>query len=201
MKRPKFIFVGGINGSGKTTILNLVAASNKEVSVIKGSKIFMKWLGIKRGNYKKLQSLPDKKVLMEQEKMIHYLVKKRRFGRSKKIVLIDAHYVNIREERVQGWVGDWLSMMSGLALIKASPTDILRRIEYDENESIRKRSVFAIHTNNKHKLKLVGVFNRKSDRVFRKFARMYNKPNKVFINKKGQSGRVAKRLNEFLASI
>ena len=44
MKRP-IVFMGGINGSGKTTVLSSIIANNKEIGFIKGSEFFMKWLG------------------------------------------------------------------------------------------------------------------------------------------------------------
>ena len=61
--------------------------------------------------------------------MIRYIINKKTFGKSKKIVIIDAHFINIRNGKAQEWVGDRISIMDVLLLIKANPADILRRIE------------------------------------------------------------------------
>ncbi|MEK6839911.1 MAG: AAA family ATPase [Nanoarchaeota archaeon] len=201
MKRPKFVFAGGINGSGKTTVLNLVVTNNKEISLIKGSEFFMKWLGIKMGDYKTLQKLPDREVLSEQSKMIRHLVNKESFGKSKKIIIIDAHFINIRNGKAQEWVGDWMSMMHAMILIKANSKDVLRRIKSDEKKSTRDRNIFTKDADSKYKIKSIETFNKKSEQVFKRYARMYNKPNKTFLNGNEQFIKVAENISRFLRSI
>lgn len=193
--------MGGINGSGKTTVLSSIIANNKEIGFIKGSEFFMKWLGVKKGDYKKLQSLPDKDVLKRQEEMIRYIINKKTFGKSKKIVIIDAHFINIRNGKAQEWVGDRISIMDVLLLIKANPADILRRIELDEKESVRNRNIFPVCADRKRKINLIKIFTGKNEHIFKKYARMYNKQNAIFLNKNGQSAKTAKRINKFLESI
>ena len=125
MQRPKFFFVGGVNGSGKTTVLHLISEKKPEFHVIKGSEYFMKWLGIKRRNYGQLQSLPDRKTLLELGRMMRYLLKEKKYSNNKKIVLIDAHFTNIRNGKTEEWISDWLSLVNGLVLIKAKPAEMV----------------------------------------------------------------------------
>src|SRR3989344_4953748 len=104
IKRPTFVFVGGINGVGKTTISRLASSQDNIIGFIKGSVFFMKWLDLKKGDYGGLQSLPDKRVLRELGSMMEYIVRRKRFDRTKKMILIDAHFVNVRKGGAQEWI-------------------------------------------------------------------------------------------------
>lgn len=116
----------------------------------------MKWLGIKKEGYRKFQSLPDEKILKELGKIMNYLTKRKKFSRFKKVILIDAHFINVRNGKAQNWVGDWLSVMDGLVLVKAAPTEILKRMESDEKKSSRQRNIFTTNAGYSRKIELLG---------------------------------------------
>lgn len=180
MKRPYFVFVGGINSSGKSTILKKNV--NKEIVYISGSSYFMKWLGIEKGEYSKLQSLSDKKALRELGKMMHYLVKKEKFRNGTKIVCIDAHYLNIRNGEAKAYIGNWLRLMNGFVLIKSSPKNMLKWMERDLEKNGRERNLFKPHSTQREKLTQLNLFIRENIRLFKKLSLLYKKPNKIINN-------------------
>ena len=199
MQRPKFFFVGGVNGSGKTTVLHLISEKKPEFHVIKGSEYFMKWLGIKRRNYGQLQSLPDRKTLLELGRMMRYLLKEKKYSNNKKIVLIDAHFTNIRNGKTEEWISDWLSLVNGLVLIKAKPAEILKRIRIDNKKKTkRQRNLFPTNASYKEKIKFLQLFNKKSEHTFRKCVKIYKKQHKILLNKENCATETAKALINFL---
>ena len=53
------VFLGGINSSGKTSLLNALKVACSSISVCHGSAVFMEWLGIEQGDYRSLIELPE----------------------------------------------------------------------------------------------------------------------------------------------
>lgn len=198
MQRPIFIFVGGINGSGKSTILDFVEKKRRDIQVIPGSTVFMKWLGIRNRDYEKLQSLPDVLALRELKKMMEFLVLKKGFARGIKVVLIDAHFVNIREGKAQKWVADWLGLMHGLILVKASAREILYRIERD---TVRERGIFPKSSTRGQKIKLIAFFTKESEHVFKQYAKRHKVPKIIVRNERGRTAVATKAVLSFLKRI
>lgn len=196
MNRPYFIFVGGINSSGKTSILKYI--SRGKIAYVSGSSYLMKWLGIKKGDYKKLQSLPDKNAKSELGKMVRYLTKEKTFHKNKKIVCIDAHYMNIRDGRTQAWVGKWLSCVDGLILIKSSPASILKRIEKDEKRMGRERNLFKPGSTWEEKIEQLRSFIEKNNLFFEKLTVLHSKPYKIIVNNKRGYFDAARTLKSFI---
>jgi|GEM_PF-1766176 adenylate kinase len=196
MKRLYFIFVGGINSSGKSTILKRIAS--KKIACISGSAYFMKWLKIKNGDYSKLQSLPDKKVLSELGKMMRYIVRQEKFGIGTEAVCIDAHYLNIRNGKAQPWVGRWLSLMDGIVFVRSSPVHILKRMKKDEKRTGRIRNVFKQGSSRREEFEQLRSFTEKNDLLFKKLLLMYNKPSAIITNNKRGVSVAAQRLKLFI---
>lgn len=137
----KKIFVGGINGCGKSTILDNLYKIKKDVEVVHGSKHFMKWLGIKNGDYKKLESLSTSFKNREINKMIRSLFKNP--PSKAKWIFLDAHYLRIHNGKITKAVGDWISLFDGLFVFVARPEEILRRIDTDIVRKNRSKSMFS----------------------------------------------------------
>jgi len=74
-------------------------------------------------------------------------------------------------------------------------------MEADEKKLLRRRNIFTTNASRKQKIKLIRNFSMKSEHVFRKCARKYNKPSKILMNKKGHAIEAAKGLNNFLELI
>jgi len=196
MRRPYFIFVGGINSSGKSAILRRIAS--RKIACVSGSAYFMKWLKIKNGDYSKLQSLPDKKVLSELGKMMRYLVLQEKFGISTEAVCVDAHYLNIRNGKAQPWVGEWLSLMDGMVFVRSSPAYVLKRMKKDEQRTGRMRNVFKRGSSRREELEQLRLFTEKNNLLFKKLLLIYNKPSVIITNNKRGVSAAAQELKLFI---
>lgn len=51
-------FIGGVSGVGKSTFLKNLEEVSDDFEIIYGSKYFMKWLGLKDGDYEALHQCP-----------------------------------------------------------------------------------------------------------------------------------------------
>jgi len=136
--RTKKVFVGGISGCGKSTVLDNLIRVYSGVEIIHGSKHFMEWLGIKNYNYRELELLPNNFKNKETDKMIRFLL--RRISSENEWFLLDAHYLRISNGKVTNAVGSWLSLFDALFLVVARPEIILRRINNDSKN--RNRNIF-----------------------------------------------------------
>ncbi|MDD2673170.1 MAG: AAA family ATPase, partial [Syntrophales bacterium] len=164
MKRPKFIFVGGINGSGKTTLLQMAKEKDEKISYLSGSFLFMNWLGIKNRNYRTLQEMPDNFIKNKLGRMMRHIVRNKKFRKKIKIILIDAHFINIRNGESRAWIGDWMSVMDGVVLVCGTPSEISKRINFDESTKKKKRNLFTANIQKKERVKLFKKFNQDSER-------------------------------------
>ena len=171
--KKKFYFVGGINGSGKSSILKEISQTSGP-TVISGSAYFIKWLGLKRGDYKTLRSLPDSLVLRELDKMMKFLIKKPTPNCDS--VIFDAHYLNIREGKAVKWIDDWMGLMNGLFLIRTSPRIILQRFHRDLKTTKRDRNLFSRNASYREKIKFLSFCNKKSETLIKWLSKKFKIP-------------------------
>lgn len=195
MLRPVFLFVGGVNGSGKSTVLSLLARKNKFAEVVRGSSFFMNWLGIRDKNYKKLRTLPDRFVLREQEKMIDFLVHRKHFKKEVVAVFLDAHFVNIRKGKAQEWIGDWFRFFDGAVLVEATSSEILTRMEKD---SERDRDIFPFRVAQNQKPGFIALFLKESEYVFKKYTDKHGIPCIIVKNNQGKIYKSSAKITSFL---
>ena len=198
MEKPKFIFIGGINGVGKTSIIKKFSKKQRNSSLVFGSAFFMDWLGIKKGEYEALQRVPDKKALAELNKMVTYLVKKKKFDEYISYVFIDGHFLNIRNGIAKKWVGDWFALMDGMVLVTSSPTDILKRIENDKKKKNRKRNIFPSGGGYREKIKCIVKWNKMSENIIIELGRKYHIPIKIINNKGDNISKAVDQLTNFI---
>jgi len=179
--KTRFYFVGGINGSGKSTILKELTKTEKKVKIIHGSVYFMRWLGLKNGDYNTLRSLDDVFVLKELDKMMNFLIKNPSFDAN--LIIFNAHYLNIRYGKAIKWIGDWMRLMDGLFLIKSNPQIILQRLNNDLKKTKRDRNLFSQNANYVKKIKFLSFCNNKSEIIIKKLSKNFNIPYFIINNK------------------
>ena len=151
--KNRVYFVGGISGTGKSTLLEALLKTGDKSKIISGSKYFMQWLGLKVDNYELLQSLPYDFKNKELDKMIRYLISDQNF--KNKSVVINAHYLRIINGEITNVIGDWVSLFNGLFIITSDPEIILERLNYDETSIGRNRNIFQSGISKEEKIKFL----------------------------------------------
>lgn len=129
------VFVGGINGAGKTTICDL-AAQKLGIKHIKGSALLMDYLG-STGDYEKLRALSR----AQQEHSWNTCAEALLSDEYKESFLLDAHYLSLNRGKINAKVGDWIKKFDALILISAPIENIVKRIEMDTTK--RDRALFS----------------------------------------------------------
>jgi len=182
--RTRIYFIGGINGVGKSKLLDLLAQQNQDFEIIHGSEYFMQWLGLEKGDYRSLRSLPHGVKNEELNKMMRSLTCC--FSTSIRPRLISAHYLGIDEGKITCATGNWISLFDALFFINAKPEEILERINRDFLETQRNRPIFPVGPlSKKTKLMLLSRYLKKSLEEVKKLSVRSKVPYFVIQNKTG----------------
>ena len=128
-------FVGGVNGVGKTTLLDAIAKTQPGFRVVKGSNVLMDYLGIP-GDYEALRTLPQEEKIDQFGRCLEGI-----FSHQNENTLVDAHYLNLIRDEVYMATGEWLCHFNALVLVTAPTRQILGRIRRDRN---RDRALFRV---------------------------------------------------------
>lgn len=135
------IYIGGINGVGKTTIVNELAKITPHTRVFHGSAELMKALGLSIGDYDSLRKIPDNIKACAIEKIFRDLSESSHYTNT----IIVAHYIKILNGEISPNYGPWYLYCQKLVLITSSPEEILDRINSDESSEVRvERNLFGL---------------------------------------------------------
>lgn len=131
------IFVAGINGVGKTTLLQELVQRDQAFVHIKGSSILMEALGLQAGNYSALRTIPDE----TKDRVFGEIVTRlcNEYRHSSTIILIDAHILNLVHGVVKKVVNEWIKDVDKIILVEADVTTVLGRINKDS--AVRNRGL------------------------------------------------------------
>ena len=189
-KNTGAFFVGGINGSGKSTVLKKIASKDERFEVIHGSKYLMECLGIEEGDYETLRSTPDNVKEKAKEQMAKEISSRKN---SDKVILFDAHYIKIHEGKIDSAVkGNWIALFEKLFLIKSDPKTILSRIESDP----RDRKLFSSHcSTEKEKVVFLSKCSDRTLSVMKEAGKKFGVPSFTIENKEGS---IDKCVEDFL---
>ncbi len=181
-------FLGGVNGAGKTTLLQKIKEAKPEYEVVKGSKVFMEYLGIP-GDYDALRAMPEPEALQKLEEMLGELLAKH------KDLIFDAHYINLVKGKVKSVTSSYLSKFDALLLLKVSPETVLSRISDDT----RDRALFPEGLKEYEQLDMLKDYIDQYDQEFEHLCRSYDMPGKV-LNGEGTPEQVLQEFLEFADS-
>lgn len=149
-------FIGGVNGVGKTTLLENVDSLHLGFNIVKGSDRFMKWLGLQAGDYTSLRNLPNDYKNTQFAEMIDHLVYKQH--ETDVSLLLDAHYLLCKRGEVIDTTGPWFARMDVLIVLTADPSVIHRRILEDPKD----RDVFPPNISTDEQISLITLYQGKT---------------------------------------
>lgn len=123
----KIVFIGGINGTGKTTVAEELSRKTG-YPFFEGSSELMKELGLKAGDYDLLRKIPEREKKLALERMFERISKLPEHDR----IIVTGHFVKIVNGKVTKYKGPWLSFCAYLIHISSNPNIISERITKDE---------------------------------------------------------------------
>jgi len=168
-------YFGGINASGKSTLLSAIKKVKPEYEVIHVTGKFMRWLGMDN-DYERLRTLDPDFISQEFPKFIKDLLHQYK----NKVLLLDSHYLNLIRGRVFDRTGPWLKKFDALVLVEADVDDILKRIKKEATE--KDRALFPEGCSEKECRQILTRYWRLTKETFESLARKYGKPFKIITN-------------------
>jgi adenylate kinase len=128
--KSRNIFLGGINGTGKTTLISELGKNDK-FRVLYGSDLLMEKLGISKGDYDSLRMLSRERIQKALNKMLKDLLSP---PSDKQYLVFTGHYIDFHEGRLERNVGEWISQFDTLVHLVAEPKIIAKRIGTDNKD-------------------------------------------------------------------
>ncbi len=177
-------YVGGVNGSGKSTILAEVTRQKPEFTIIHSVTAFTEWLGFP-GDYEKLRAIPPEEGIQKLSQFMDVLLAK-----PIDILLFDSHYLNLVRGVIKPVMGPWIKKFDVLILISADIDSILKRIESDS----RDRALFPPEATKETCEAIYKNYCKQYKDVFHQLALQYNLPSKEIENSEGEISQVAQEL-------
>lgn len=169
------IYVGGVNGVGKSTLLASVLAKRPDWKTVHMTGALMDWLGFGR-DYARLRALPsevrDRELAACIERMMQAPVDVPCF--------YDSHYLNMKEGKVDQIVGPWLSMFDGSLLISCPTSLLFERLQQDVK--VRERGLFPQEMDSAASQELLERYAQKTREIFVELAKTQNLPAQEIVN-------------------
>lgn len=166
-------YIGGVNGAGKTTLLDAIKNRFPEIEILKGSKVFMEFLGIP-GDYAALRALPMSEAGPKFEDMISKILSE------KDNFVFEAHYLNIVNGKIKRVSDEWIQKFDAIILLDISAETALRRIE---NES-RDRALFPEGLSKEEERIMYNEYIEATRKDFQEIIRVRNIPHLIIDGEK-----------------
>lgn len=132
-------FVGGINGVGKSYLLEQLSLRYPEFEIYKGSARLMEYLGLAPGDYAALRGLPDEVKEAAVNEIMESVLQER--GSVDRPLIVDAHYIYYKRGELRDATGPWVRHFSGLLLVDAPAEKILQRANIDSSTGKKVRDL------------------------------------------------------------
>lgn len=178
------IYLGGINGVGKTTIAQEVSKEFLTLRILHGATELMKLLGICAGDYDLLRKMSEKVKSQAVEEIFRNVA----IESQNSDIIVVAHYVKILNGMITPSYGLWYGHCQKLVLVVGPPEDILDRISFDEKSGQKvQRNLFGVRSSTRREQ--VGFLEKAqhtSSRVMRKAAKDFHIPSFYLGNLNGK---------------
>lgn len=135
------IFLGGLNATGKTTLMNTLFLLHKDVDICHGSSVFFNFLGLKMGDYGSLERMDDTYKDFKLTEMMNLLFQQIDSVVDKRFWFFSGHYCRIKKDNTTPAVGEWIKEFDCLILMTANPDIITQRIKKEHQLNVRKRTL------------------------------------------------------------
>ena len=192
---PQYFF-GGVNASGKSTLIGKIKQARPEFKVIHTRVAIMERLGIAQDDIETFRLLPEEYKYRENESMFSDLTKDL-VGKS---VIYDSHYLNMIEGKITPLIsGSWLTNISSLILVEADPKTLLKRIMKDR--PVKNRRLFPDGTTPKQAVNILGNYSQQNREECERIASMFNLPVLVLRNDSHELDKVVQKFLEFIKYI
>lgn len=162
-------FLGGVNGAGKTTLLANINKYYPEFKTLKGSHVFMEYLGIDQGDYESLRKFPHDLGMKKLEKFMLQLTT------NFTDLVLDSHFMNLVRGESKVVVSDWIENFDAVLLIDVPSNVALQR---SENEA-RDRALFPEGMSRVEQEKMYDEYILDYKKVFEDLSQKYNVPGKI----------------------
>lgn len=180
-------FIGGINGVGKTSLIEALIKSRPSWRTVSVSAELMKRLDLP--NHDALCQLPREQNIKEIGAIIQNALQVNR------VVLFDIHFLNLIEGKVYTMTGPWLKYFTGLVLLYAPPEQIIGRLASDTKRGDRK----LFKPNNKDDvLRSITDYQEATRQEFSKLAEEYHLPATIITHSNGSTARASQDLITFI---
>lgn len=180
------IFIGGVNGVGKTSILQKIP-NGSSIIKLHGTAELMKWLKISIGDYHKLQNLQREITEKALEEIFYTLA----INHKSETIVITAHYVKIFDGKIEPSYGHWYKYCDALVLIIGNSKEIVGRIINDEDNQQRARNIFGTIQKKEELIKKAQYLSAKT---MLRAARTFDVPFYYIKNTNGKLGKAVEQL-------
>lgn len=161
----KNYYFGGINASGKSTLIDAIVAKDQKFVAVHTTKELMKWLGIEN-NYEALRAMNQDEVLKKYALFVDEWLE----SHKDKSSLFDSQFLNLVRGEYLDRTGDWIQKFDSIVVVNASLQDVLRRI----NSEVRDRALFDKKTiSDDQKIKVLKEYSLHTEKLAQQTANKF----------------------------
>ncbi|MFM2339509.1 MAG: hypothetical protein RLZZ360_145 [Candidatus Parcubacteria bacterium] len=183
------IYVGGVNGCGKTTVLRELSEITK-LHYVHATTDFMDFLDISN-DYAELRQIStnirDKKFKQYVSDLIS----------NQDNFLLDSHYTNLVNGERNQIISDWIKAFDAVILITAPADQLLNRIESGEKD----RALFLESNSTEQKLVVLQDYQNWENNLFHQYVRKHKLTSIIINNGDGLLKNSISVLKNFLSSV
>lgn len=186
-------FLGGANGTGKTTFVKTLAELDTSFEVVHVTSRLMAHLGID-GDYDRLRQLPQEQLRADLFEVYRLI-----FDEQEKPHLIaDSHYLNTRWGKISLVTDEWIKQFDALLLLAAPVKIVFDRVVADRN--FRDRALFDEQLSQPEQLEFYANYLDQTEAEYLRLQREYNLPGAI-IDTSGTPKASIERFINFHSSI